>query len=151
MLNMFHYFKQSNSFVFCRSAYHHYSKMHSTLVRDELLREGKDTALGAIVSVVSSRVKLKYTASTWYFYWKAVPAILLFCLVLFSIWINLITSVEKFTTSGESSVRSDGERRPCTLPTRMRSEYLSNFINICASDALYLIISWNSCCYSMCS
>ena len=40
----------------CRSAYHHYSKYASPIIKEELLKEGKDTSLGVVVSVVSARV-----------------------------------------------------------------------------------------------
>jgi precorrin-2 methylase len=39
------------------SAYHHYSRINSSIVKEELLKEGKDTALGMIVSVVSAKWK----------------------------------------------------------------------------------------------
>eukprot|EP01038_Epipyxis_sp_PR26KG_P008238 gene8238-11148_t len=39
------------------SAYHQYSKEYSSKVKEELLREGKETALGAIVSIVATRWK----------------------------------------------------------------------------------------------
>lgn len=45
-------------YLFTRSAYHHYSKYASALIKDELLKEGKDTSLGAVVALVSTRVSL---------------------------------------------------------------------------------------------
>ena len=39
-----------------RSAYHHYSRISSALVKDELTREGKDSSLGTVVSLVSTKV-----------------------------------------------------------------------------------------------
>lgn len=39
------------------SAYHHYSKLNTTIIKEEMIKEGKCTSLGEIVSVVSSRWK----------------------------------------------------------------------------------------------
>ena len=43
-------------FIINRSAYHHYSKVSTVKVRDELAKDGKDSSLGAVVSIVSARV-----------------------------------------------------------------------------------------------
>ena len=45
------------TFLSCfRSAYHQYNRLNSTKIKEELLREGKDTALGALVSAISTKV-----------------------------------------------------------------------------------------------
>ena len=46
-----------------RSAYHHYSKHASALIKEELIKEGKDSSLGVIVSVVSAKVSCSITKS----------------------------------------------------------------------------------------
>ena len=44
-------------FLSCfRSAYHQYNRLNSSKIKEELLREGKDTALGALVSAISTKV-----------------------------------------------------------------------------------------------
>ncbi|KAJ1420068.1 hypothetical protein B484DRAFT_421485, partial [Ochromonadaceae sp. CCMP2298] len=49
--------KDSSGTTRALSAYHHYSKVNSSIVKDELIKEGKDTALGVVVSVVSAKWK----------------------------------------------------------------------------------------------
>jgi len=39
------------------SAYHHFNKLNSSSVRDELQKEGKDTGMGAVASAVSTKVR----------------------------------------------------------------------------------------------
>jgi hypothetical protein len=41
-----------------RSAYHQYARVNNSIVKEELLKEGKDTSLGALVSIVSAKVSL---------------------------------------------------------------------------------------------
>ena len=50
-------FSDISFFSWWRSAYHHYSKINNPIVKDELIKEGKDTSLGVLVSAVSAKVQ----------------------------------------------------------------------------------------------
>mmetsp|Transcript_9123 Transcript_9123/g.8154 ORF Transcript_9123/g.8154 Transcript_9123/m.8154 type:complete len:1404 (-) Transcript_9123:63-4274(-) len=39
------------------SAYHHYSKHNTSVIKDELLKEGKDASIGVVVSIVAAKWK----------------------------------------------------------------------------------------------
>lgn len=60
-----------------------YSKAMSTVVRDELLAEGKDGSMGAVVSVVASRVRIfpfsftskAFVNDEWSMQWKSLTDI----------------------------------------------------------------------------
>ena len=41
-----------------RSAYHQFSRVNNPIIKEELIKEGKDTSLGALVSVVSAKVSI---------------------------------------------------------------------------------------------
>jgi hypothetical protein len=43
-----------------RSAYHQYARVNNSIVKEELIKEGKDTSLGALVSIVSAKVSLLF-------------------------------------------------------------------------------------------
>ena len=44
------------SINYARSAYHHFSKLNSASIRNQLLSEGKDASVGALVGTVAAKV-----------------------------------------------------------------------------------------------
>lgn len=53
-------FSDDSLFPLRRSAYHQYSRINNSIVKDELIKEGKDTSLGVLVSAVSAKVRLNF-------------------------------------------------------------------------------------------
>ena len=53
---MFSYFRFLLLLVDYRAAYQWYSREQSSLVRDDLIRQGKDAGMGDVVKIVSSNV-----------------------------------------------------------------------------------------------